>query len=372
MTTANVANGEAAKVLSATDRPSHVACTGLFFDQPVSRVKGRLVDYNESVVSFMPLKRERIAKELSLFVDWSDREPALELKGLYHHGRVLYLPMVFCDAYGNRYNYLALKGIGMPRASEKGIEYGKPVDYNMGLESEDNSIDDWNNSNLFLRNGIRTTVPVSRIDLKSILSEKGNRRRVATALKERDISDKPVLYLKGFSEMARIIDVRDRGYGEIASVRGLGIREYARLLSQEVARNVALMHNLSRVHQYLHSQNITVDGCIVDLDMVYIDRTSHAVVKDVSEALDTIVKYSKLPDPDPLVFLESYFSNRKDVPGAQMRGLAEWLDDAFDSGDVERLTGVRHRAAEQVASQRTGLIGRLRGALSTLIRPSSA
>jgi hypothetical protein len=364
--TALKAGSEAAETLSAARRPLSVTdgFSEKFFDQPVAGVEGDLVKLNRRVVPNLPLKENMIAGRLSLFVDWSHRSTELSLKGPYRHSRVLSFNILFMDRYGNKYKYLAFKGVGMPEKSELGKEHKRPVnlkqsvggDNVLGLDRNINALGDWNYGNYFLRNGIHTTVPVALIRLRSILTKDGETKSIRQAVKDgdlpatreyegRQVKFVPYLSVKGFSEIMRIVDIRDSGYEAVASEFGLSVPEYTRLWTVEVARNMALMHNLGLAHGYITNHNITVDGRLVDLDSVDEAVTIELLIEDLHDAIGLLVYFSHMEDADSGVFLEAYFRNRRGIPARQRRKLTDWLCDSRGMSRPEaiRLVGLSHR-----------------------------
>jgi hypothetical protein len=330
-----------------------------FFDQHVSRIEeGELVKLNRRVVPQLPLKEGMIAEKFSLFVDWKRRSSPISFKGLYYHGRVLFENFRFGDRYGNVYNYLALKGIGMPKKSDKGMLYGSPVYFDKpnddnvyGLDRSFNSLSDWHYSNEFLRSGIRTTVPVALVRLKSILTKDGEEKSVQRAARDGDIPATteydgrkkfvPYLYLKGFSEIVRMVDVRPNGYRRVASAMGLSVPMYAQLWTKEVARNIALMHNLGLAHNYIWCHNLTVDGCLVDLDSVSKGGPLD-IVGDMRDSFEAI-ELSKLKGAHNHDFLEAYFRNRKGIPKEEKKELIDWLLFTEVRKEAEKLVGLARR-----------------------------
>jgi hypothetical protein len=315
-----------------------------FLEQPVARVGGgTLIKLNECVVPYLPLKAEEIAEWFSFFVDWSGEKAEFKFKGLFEHSRTLFENIEFGDRNGNAYKYLTIKGPGMPEESSGGRLYKMPVHFKQGKKEQDvfglerdiDALCDWECSNLFLRNGIRTAVPVALIGLKSILTRDGERKTIGQAIEEGDLPATreynkkqvefvPYLYLRGFSEIMRVVDARHYGYEIFAQECGLKLHEYAYLWTEEVARNVALMHNLGKAHGYLSGHNLTLDGCIVDLTIVR-NGSIREIKKDLRKVLNTIVVVSDLEEVDPFVFFKSYFRNRRNVPARERSMLKEWL-----------------------------------------------
>ncbi|VVB77259.1 Uncharacterised protein [uncultured archaeon] len=354
--------GEAAEVLASAQRPMSLLSTQ-FFDQPVARVEGTLLKLNRRVVPSMPFKADKIAEQLCVFVDWSGREPELELKGLYNHGRALTFNLKFEDRYHNRYNYVALKGLGMPKKSDRGSSHSRPVHYERGLDQQNalgmersiNALHDWEYSNYFLSSGIRTHVPLALIKFKSILLASGERIDVGDAIKEkvlpatreydtRQVKFVPYLYLKGFGEMMRVIDLHKEEYEAFAKERGLSVQEYAVSWGREVGRNVALMHNLGLAHGYITDHNLTADGRIVDLDSMS-KGTHSSIGEDLYDTLSVLVRDQGLGTNDSkAALLDSYFTNRNHIPEMQRRQFVSWLAHrGIDKKEVNRLVGLARK-----------------------------
>jgi len=254
-----------------------------FFRQGVAKVEGVLMEMNEEVLPNLPLKKEKIAKELSLFVDWSGKNVEMDLLGLYSHGRVLSFNLAFSDKYGNIYNYISVKGLGMPERSEVAERRNEPIEKDekkgaWGLQEYWGAKAEWEASNEFLKNGIQTSVPIAIIRLDSI-TLRGERKSVKE-LKEQGIIPQnieyddelhdyqPVIYLVGFSEMMRIRDARRDDYEQFADSHKMKFQEYVKWWSDKLAVNIAKLHNLGKVHTYMTDHNLTLDGCFVDNDGV--------------------------------------------------------------------------------------------------------
>ncbi|VVB77116.1 Uncharacterised protein [uncultured archaeon] len=332
-----------------------------FFDQPVSQVDGKLMKLNRRVLPNLPLKADEIDRRLSVMVNWSDSKAnqGLELKGLYNHSRVLSLNVKFADRYGNAYDYLAFKGVGIPKKSKNGGICKKPVYFNVfdseavfGMERTQNALHDWECSNLFLRNGMHTTVPVALIKLGGVLSIDGKHVTLDEAVKGRVLPETrecrdrqckfvPVLYLKGFSEIARVVDMDYYSYMSAANERGLGIREYTNMLMRESARNVAIIHNLGFAHGYLTSHNIAADGAVVDFDSIS-SADPRSIAKDVEKAMNTLEE-TKLKAFRTKTFFEEYFKNRKGVTSAQKEELVKVMKAELSGNDVTELIALARK-----------------------------
>ncbi|MCX6776125.1 MAG: hypothetical protein NT130_04735 [Candidatus Micrarchaeota archaeon] len=250
-----------------------------FFNQPVVKVEGELLIFNKKLFPKSPFKEDKIAKELSLFVDWSGKNVKMDLLGLYEHGRTLSFNVRFSDVYGNVYNYVNIKGGGIPKKSKEGFVHNNTLKKHggqvMGLVGSIDSAEDWDASNLFIENGIKTSAPIAIIEIKEFITKDGERLsteelRKQGILKNEDESHEftPVIYLRAFSEVMRVGDARKEDVEKFAKEHGMASDEYVAWWTKKVAKNVAKIHDLGKAHRNLIGHNITVDGCIVDNDTV--------------------------------------------------------------------------------------------------------
>jgi len=268
-------------------RPMSALPDNRFFRQGVAKIEGVLIDLNEEVLPNFPLNKEKIAKEFSLFVDWSGKKAEMDLQGLYSHGRVLTLNLKFVDKYGNTYNYIAVKGGGIPERTEVAEIRKAPIkkadSYDRrggawGLQEYVGAKAEWDASNELLANGIQTSVPIAIIRIDSVILN--GERRTVKELKEMGVIPKtidydgktydyqPVIYLVGFSEFMREKDALRDDYEQFAKEHGMKLQEYVKWWSDRLAVNIAKLHNLGKVHGYLNDHNITLDGLFVDNDGV--------------------------------------------------------------------------------------------------------
>jgi hypothetical protein len=335
--TTNNLKSEAADVLSAARRPMSLI-SEKFHPQQVARVEGELIAVNDSIVPDLPLR----AGKISFFVAWRGNNAEMELNGLSRHGRVLSFNIRFRDKYGNEYDYVSIKGGGITaqstEASYNNSVYNSPHDDEgvRGLEWSLDALADWVESNHLLEHGARTTVPIALIQLKSIVMADGTKKSVEEAVSEGILPVNkmydyefrkfvPVLYIRGFREIMRVLDADAVDFEAFAAERGLSRKEYARLWSKEVARNVAILHDLGKVHTYLNDHNITLDGGIVDLDSVE-DASFKKIEGDLLELLSVIDTFSKLNINHSLFheFMREYFSQRKNMSKEEK---GEWMAD---------------------------------------------
>jgi hypothetical protein len=320
-------------------KPMSILSKEKFFKQSVSEVKCEPLLFNSRLFKHLPIRKEDIDK-LSVFIDRNGNAATLELLGLPAHGRSFFLNVKFSDRFGNVYNYISIKGTGL---HEKGTQkydetirtYGNTDVW--GLLNYDDAKIDWNMSNLFLRNGIRTSAPIAMGRVEELIFAGGRRISMQDLRKQgripayvEETGEKveyiPVLYLRGFSEIMRLQDAKQEDYERFADAHGMTRDEYRDWWIEEVAKNLARMHNLGKAHYGLNVHNLTLDGCIVDHDTVTSFIGSHyffsidiAQSAGIVRGFTTRLGYS--PDyevPNEKLFLEKYLENRTNVREYQL------------------------------------------------------
>jgi len=294
--------------------------SGDFFEEKVAKVKGQLVMFNEELFKNFPIKKEDIEKNLSVFVDWKGRNVSEDARmlGLPGHGRSLSFNLKFGDIYGNIYNYVEIKGVGMPQksvhAGEQPVEkYGPRV---WGLTNLENAKADWEVSNLFIKNGIKTSAPVAIIEIKEVIMGDGEKAGVEE-LRRRGVLPKnfqPVLYIRGFSELMRIDEAEREDFEKFAAHHGMSLHKYASWWVERQADNLAKIHNLNKSHGHLIGQNLTLDGGMVDNSTVA-NSSKFSRLHDVIVMLNSVSSFSKNTGESETemkkVFLVKYFEKRE-------------------------------------------------------------
>ena len=187
-------------------RPRPMSASHEFFLQRAVRVKGSIIRLNEDVVPNIPISKEQIGSELSVFVDWmGNGGDAIYLHGLKEHGRALYFNLRFSDKYGNFYNAVQVKGAGMPEKSKKGMKYRDPMEASedgvgaWGLEEYVGAASSWDASNMLLSKGIGTSVPLAMIKLESMVV--GGAEKRGRAEEEQDAPEDDILQGRGQVEV---------------------------------------------------------------------------------------------------------------------------------------------------------------------------
>ncbi|MCX6776409.1 MAG: hypothetical protein NTY73_00320 [Candidatus Micrarchaeota archaeon] len=334
-----------------------------FFQSGMARVEGDLIKVNEEFFPDLPLKKDKIVKDLSLFVNWSGKNVEVNLFGLNKHGRVVYLNLVFSDKYGNTYKYIGLKGAGMPEKSDKGIQFGdliksgrySPSDPIWGLQGYSTTILDWNESNEILKNGGQTSAPIAIIKLKAVIMKNGEKKSVEELKEEglipkfvkdgdRMVGYQPVIYLRAFSEVMRLGDVGKDDIEKFANEHGMTTDNYLAWWAKKLAKNVAKLHNAGKAHGYLLEQNITLDGCFVDNETIRnfgksTEISMEAYAEDATDILcdDTIGSFAiragiKSFTEFDEIFLREYLENRRDMEKVEFEVLYSKLSDSFIKG----------------------------------------
>lgn len=359
---------ELQQVLERMARPMSVM-SDRFFEQPMVKVDGKILHLNSRLIPNLPFTREQIEEGFSLFVDWSGKGHGWNWLGLWEHGRSVSSNVSkFADRYGNIYKCMALKGSGMPKRSDKGNRYGRPVkrddDSVFGLEEYWNARQDWENSNKFISKGIPTALPIAIIkpknislygkkesirELKTKISPGGTEPLIPKTAKYSDwttnykseiFSFTPVFYLIGYYENLRIIDAKAEDYLKFAKEHGMSLTRYTHWGIGNFAERVAMLHNLKWRHSYLSDHNTTIDWRFVDSDgarpvtkheeasgSAYLDDASSAITAISNFHEKIVTKVTVKEDTLKKEFVKKYIKNRKNVGEAKMKELRELARD---------------------------------------------
>jgi hypothetical protein len=326
-------NGDAC-ALSAAARPPAISYK--FFCQPVARVReGKMIAFNGDMLPDLPLRKEKIAETFSLFVDWHGKGVELELLGMPDHNRCLYWPIKFMDKYGKEYEWLSLKGGGMPLKSLKGkispdtvVDTGKGEVW--GLERKPDALHDMEVSNQLMEKGMHTAVYVAVIELEEIMLRFSGRKGVAKAVVDRVLPRTieycgeqedfvPVICIRGFRNPLRISDVDKKDIEDCAARQGMGSGEYFNWWAREFATNLAIMHNTGMTHENLISHNVTLAAEIVDLNTV-IPRDASKAREDMRDAMRLVSSFADRGAYSvyermlgKVIFVNTYLENRRKV-----------------------------------------------------------
>ncbi|MEM3555105.1 MAG: hypothetical protein QXF56_00040 [Candidatus Micrarchaeia archaeon] len=294
-----------------------------FFEERVARVSGKLVMFNDELIKNFPIKKEDIEKNLSVFVDWkgknvSEKDIITNMLGLLEHGRSLSFNLKFADVYGNVYNYVEVKGVGMPQksihAGEQPVEkHGQTI---WGLMNLENAKADWEASNLFIKNGIKTSAPIAIIEIKEVIMADGEKVGVEELKKRKIIPEsfQPVLYVRGFSELMRVDEAEKEDFEKFAAQRGMSIRGYTLWWVERQANNLARIHNLNKSHGHLIPQNLTLDAGMVDNSTV-VNSSKFSRLHDITVMLNSVSSFSKSIGENETemqkLFLTTYMEKRE-------------------------------------------------------------
>ncbi len=205
-----------------------------------------------------------------------------------HNRSVLVGQVLFVDKEGRVYRDIDLKGVGYVGSGlyaheivvkKPGADHPQGGRY--GLVERDTAFPDYDNSEQFLKAGIRTYRILGIVWLKELVVD-GKKITLEEAIKEGIIDEDfhPVLEVRGFGTKARVAEALKIKYAAKALkdakslvARELGRedmsdQEYLDWFAKTLATNVALMHKNGWYHKYLTNHNITLDCRIVDLDSV--------------------------------------------------------------------------------------------------------
>lgn len=324
------AGDAAAKVAAAPDR---------FFKVPMTPLKGgKLVALNEELLPELPLRKDRIAERMCLFVDWNGKETEFELLGLLHHNRVAYLPIEISDKHGNEYECIGFKGGGMPKDSHNGRKFRMTVKKEgesgvvFGLERKVDALHDMEVSNKLIEAGMHTAAYVAVIELSGIRTERGRvisiddareRGRIPKGIVNlyngETVDFDPVICLRAMRTPLRLSDITREDVENYAAERGMCPKEYFKWWIGEFARNLAILHDTGMTHDNLIGHNVTLAGEIVDLNTV-IARGVTKMREDIADALRLVRNFSDIGMNSAhecrlgrALFMKTYLENRKNV-----------------------------------------------------------
>lgn len=311
-----------------------------FFSVPMNPVRGTLLAVNDGLLPDLPLRKEKIAEKMSLFVDWTTRwtheSAELELLGLPEHNRVAYLPIGLTDKYGNKYSAIGFKGGGMPEISKKRDAY-KNTTKNLGggvvlgLERKPDALHDMEVSNLLIERGMHTMAYVAVIGLDEIRTKSGELKSIRAAIRGGTIPPKidycgeeqdfaPVVCLRAIRDPMRISDLTTKDIENYASSHGMSVKEYFKWWTREFATNLAILHDTGMTHSNIIYHNVTRAGELVDLNTV-IKRDLIDVREDIGDALGSVSRVASITGSFTygrhfacaLDFMKAYLEKRQDL-----------------------------------------------------------
>lgn len=225
------------------------------------------------------------------------------------------------------------------------------VNYTWGLLDYESAVKDWKESIEIIRGGGETAVPLAIIEIKEAILADGKRKSIEELKKQGLIPEtrkyegeeykyRPVLYLRAFPEVMRIRDADREDYEKFANEHGMSMNEYVDWWTEKVAKNLAKIHNLGKVHGNLIGHNLTLDGRIVDFDtVVNVDSSSKIDLysKDVEDIIfkgfeDLLNFMARKSRP---LFLEKYLENRIDIQKDESKVMYDMLKRRRPEPDME-------------------------------------
>jgi len=341
-----------------------------FYSEDVGKVKGRLVYFNDELFPRLSAVKEEIAKELSLFVDWSGKNAEFEAKRLLEHGRSFSFNHVLVDKEGRVWKYIHIKGGGVSKRNildaNQPVTQGGELDEAEGLFDIEGAVADRDSSMLFLRNGVGTSAPFMIIELREAIMKDGGRKSIEDLKKEGKLPEnipyddeilpyRPVLYIRLFSEVMRLADATKSDYEKFAREHKMSLKEYRRWWVGREAENLAGIHELGKFHSGISDHNLTIDGCIVDNDSIKSISGSDAIFDDFKYLLNVICttmtdSFSSEKNELPKLLLEKYLKGRRNIEGKELYELeAKFkLHSSFVGGSVyAELTKITAREIER-------------------------
>ncbi|MBI2640061.1 MAG: hypothetical protein HYW90_04215 [Candidatus Sungbacteria bacterium] len=198
---------------------------------------------------------------------------------------------VFRDKESRLYRDVDVKGIGVFQRNPTAVldvqpKSGEHAHEAFGLMDDDYARIDRNNSEKFLKAGIRTHRVVAISDLEEIIDAEGKKISIAEGKRRGIIPPEmnPVVQVRAFGTKERIGYLRDFGGPARQTVLddakalvaqeqsrdpgNFSMGEYLKWFAEALGVQVAKMRKLKVFHGYLTGHNITLDCRIVDLDSV--------------------------------------------------------------------------------------------------------
>jgi hypothetical protein len=294
------------------DRPMSEVSKERFSLENVTAIRGHLKRFNKEDFPQLPIRKgegflnrllgtDGINEEIFLFVDRSGKNATQELLRPPEHGRSLCFNLIFADSEGNKYKYIVLKGVGL---SETGT-YGdtetvrKKIRQHadgltvtvQGMYDLERALKDWKMAKLLHKKGVKVPLPIAIVELDEFVMADGTKTGVKEAMGKilpREMwyhgeqwENRPVIYLRAFSEVMRLDDATKQDFESYAAEQGKQLDEYLELLGSRMAENLLKIHKAGKVHANLLTHNWTMDGKPVDFDTVKGIRVDF-VIDDIS------------------------------------------------------------------------------------------
>jgi hypothetical protein len=286
-----------------------------YMTQNVRHVGMVLRDFNSQVLPNFPMTPKQLEEGLSLFVDWKNKKSEFSLLGTKYDGRSGSFPICFSDVYGNRYERVILKGFGIPEFAYENIHGDTIAKPARGLADYSAMKKDLEMANLFLEHRIRTAVPIAIGELKTVILKDGTEMKVED-LRGRVIPKDfvPVLYFRGLRDGMRLKDADADDLKHFAAKNNIDFPEYPSWWAGMQGDNLAGMHNLQKIHRFLHERhNVTTAAEIVDLDSVVGIQNAAgkgSFLKDATDMMDAVLSVENKCDEAPFLKAPSTFMKR--------------------------------------------------------------
>jgi len=295
--------------------------TGKFSEEKAGRVEGVLLHFNDELFPKLAKVKDELAKELSLFVDWSGNSK-VDLLALPQHGRSLSFNRLIVDKNGEVYRYLDLKGVGMKKSDSIHEPIQNAISEVWGLMDYEDAKKDWEMSGVLIKNGVKTAAPFAIIQLNQIITANGERVSVEELKKQGRIPEEyqPVVYVRAFSEFMRVHDAEKQDFEKFAKEHRMSVEEYVKWWIKEEARNLSRIHSAGMTHNGVHIGNVTLDGRIVDNNSVYPERKGYKDIGMVVEVISYICEKTGMDAVENCkFFINEYFKNRDTIEKEEFR-----------------------------------------------------
>ncbi|OGC55634.1 hypothetical protein A2797_01040 [candidate division WWE3 bacterium RIFCSPHIGHO2_01_FULL_48_15] len=278
-----------------------------------SQVENRVREVNPEVNAPFRLEKGK-PSPLGLFAEAAfPKKPGETVRGKQkaevrkgHYRTALVGRAVFSDKEGRLYRDVDLKGTGYVKTLSRRVDVlppgsEHPQSGRFGLLDRKAAKVDYENSEDFVRAGIRTSRTLAIIELQELLVE-GKKVSLDKARKLGVIDRKfqPVVEVRAFGTKARaanydesdLADAKELVRQELGEERLPTDEEYFNWFARTLGKNVALMHKNGWRHGWLTEHNITLDCRIVDLDSIEELDSENKRLDDCETAKTTIWNFS--------------------------------------------------------------------------------
>ncbi len=227
---------------------------------------------------------------------------------------------------GTHWRYLTAKGIGALINATMivtviGEERISSTGDTWGVTDLEDATTDFEMSLRFIREGIRTVIPVAIIELDHILNKNSSPLTIQEAQQIGLLrkNERPVVYLRAFATHLRMSDLYLElyGYKKNSSIEkrqmvdaamrtvereirqfvkrdSFGINDYANWFAYTLGQVFRKIHDMNVLHHNVSGQNITLDCRILDLDTVTEIEYPWQIEDELKDVRSTLVHFTRV------------------------------------------------------------------------------